>query len=57
VDENVRAAGITLPDDLPRSIDDPLGSVVRYEHGGVCNTPLRLCALSCNHMGGEIDAG
>jgi aryl-alcohol dehydrogenase-like predicted oxidoreductase len=31
VDENVRAADITLPDDLLQRIDDTLGSVVRYE--------------------------
>jgi aryl-alcohol dehydrogenase-like predicted oxidoreductase len=31
VDENVRAADITLPDDLVQRIDDTLGSVVRYE--------------------------
>jgi hypothetical protein len=31
VDENVRAADITLPNDLLRHIDDALGSVVRYE--------------------------
>jgi aryl-alcohol dehydrogenase-like predicted oxidoreductase len=30
VDENVRAADITLPNDLLRHIDDALGSVVRY---------------------------
>ena len=32
VDENVRAADITLPDDLLRRIDDTLGGVIRYEH-------------------------
>ena len=31
VDENVRAADITLPSDLLRHIDAILGSVVRYE--------------------------
>jgi aryl-alcohol dehydrogenase-like predicted oxidoreductase len=31
VDENVRAADITLPDDLVQRSDDTLGSVIRYE--------------------------